>query len=127
MLFTESHNIRPRSLRESVTLVDRSPREDGYGVMSLLPLHSSGSGSGSGETAAQYGPFPASVSALSGQVKLDYYQTASIEAYAIRMRYVADSFTHVVWGDRVMRVDFIFDEGMRHRWLTIYASRRAKL
>ena len=127
MLFTERHNIRPRGLRESVTLVDRSPREDDYGVTALLPLRGSGSGSGGGETAAEYGPFPASISALSGQVKLDYYQTASIEAYAIRMRYVAGTFTHVVWGDRVMRVDFVFDEGMRHRWLTIYASRRAQV
>lgn len=115
MLFTESRNVRARALRETVFLVCRDIREDEFGVQSAS------------EDVRHLGPFPASVQMLSAMVKMNHYQSASIEAYEVRMRFVPGRFEKIVWRGTELSVDSIEDEGMRGRWLRIYASRRAKI
>ena len=114
MLFTESSNLRSRTLRESVCLVRRDIKEDEYGVQAA------------GEDVC-LGPFPASVQMASAMVKMNLYQSAEIEAYEIRLRFVPGRFEKVVWNGSDLSVDSIEDEGQRHRWLRVYASRRAKV
>lgn len=114
MLFSSSTNLRARALRETVTLVRRDIKEDAYGVQAA------------GEDVC-LGPFPASVQMLSGIVKMNHYQTAEIEAYEVRLRFVPGRFEKILWRDTELSVDSIEDEGMRGRWLRIYCSRRAKV
>ena len=114
MLFSESHNLRARALRETVRLVRRDIKEDDYGMQSA------------GEDVC-LGPFPASVQMLSGMVKMNHYQTAEIEAYEVRLRYVPGRFEKILWRDTEFSVDSIEDIGMRGRWLRVYCSRRAKV
>lgn len=114
MLFTESRNLSARALRETVRLVRRDIKEDEYGVQAA------------GEDVC-LGPFPASVQMLSGMVKMNHYQTAEIEAYEVRLRYVPGRFEKIVWRDTELSVDSIEDIGMRGRWLRVYCSRRAKV
>jgi hypothetical protein len=114
MLFSESHNLGARALRETVRLVRRDIKEDDYGVQ------------GAGEDVC-LGPFPASVQMLSGMVKMNHYQTAEIEAYEVRLRYVPGRFEKIVWRDAELSVDSIEDVGMRGRWLRVYCSRRDKV
>jgi len=114
MLFTESINLRARALRETVCLIRRDIAEDEYGVQAA------------GEDIC-LGPFPASVQMLSGMVKMNHYQSAEIEAYEVRLRFVPGRFEKVVWNGSELSVDSIEDEGQRHRWLRVYCSRRAKV
>ena len=114
MLFTESRNLRARAMRETVRLVRRDIKEDDFGVQSA------------GEDVC-LGPFPASVQMLSAMVKMNHYQTAEIEAYEVRLRYVPGRFEKILWRDAELSVDSIEDEGMRGRWLRVYCSRRAKV
>lgn len=114
MLFTESHNLRARALRETVCLVRRDIAEDDYGVQAVR------------ETVC-LGPFPASVQMLSGMVKMNHYQTAEIEAYEVRLRFVPGRFEAIVWRGAELSVDSIEDVGMRGRWLRILCSRRDKV
>lgn len=131
MLFDNTHNIAPRSYRETVTLRRLVSRTDEYGMQSFLPAPSSGSGrgSGSGSGSGSGDPdlvavVPASVAMLSGYAKTNYYQTAEIEAYEVWMRYIPDKFECILWGDKVMSVDSVEDVGTRHRTLRILASVR---
>lgn len=114
MLFTNQRNLRARALRETVRLVHRDIKEDDFGVQSA------------GEDVC-LGPFPASVQMLSAMVKMNHYQTAEIEAYEVRLRYVPGRFEMILWRDAELSVDSIEDEGMRGRWLRVYCSRRAKV
>lgn len=114
MLFTNKHDIRPRGLRETVTLVRRYSGTDDYGMQALT----------SAEVVAEV---PASVEMLSGYAKEHYYQTAEIEAYEVQMRYTCAKFTEVVWRGVTLEVDSIEDEGMRGRWLRVRCSRRAEV
>lgn len=114
MLFSNQRGIYARALSESVCLVRRDIKEDEYGVQSA------------GEDVC-LGPFPASVQMLSAMVKMNHYQTAEIEAYEVRVRFVPGRFEKLIWRDSELSVDSIEDEGMRGRWLRIYASRRAKV
>lgn len=111
MLFSRTHNIRPRSLRESVTLVIRISATDEHGMQSLSD----------GETLADV---PASVRMLSGYAKMEYYQSAEIEAYEVQMRFVPYKFNELIWRRQRLSVDSIEDEGMRGRWLRVRCSRR---
>ena len=72
-------------------------------------------------------PFPASVQMLSGMVKMNHYQTAEIEAYEVRLRFVPGRFEAIVWRGAELSVDSIEDVGMRGRWLRILCSRRDKV
>lgn len=114
MLFTEKRNVRARALRETVMLVKRDIKEDEYGVQAA------------GEPVC-LGPYPASVQMLSATVRMNYYQSASIEAYEVRLRYVPGRIEQIKWRGEELSVDSITDEGMRGRWLRIYASKRAKI
>lgn len=130
MLFDSKHNLRPRALRETVTLRRLVSRTDEYGMQSFLPAPSSGSGRGSGSgswsgDASLIGTFPASVQMLSGYAKVNYYQTAEIEAYEVWLRYIAEPFNLIVWNGIELSVDSRDDEGQRGRWLRVLASRRA--
>lgn len=132
MLFDSKHNLRPRALRETVTLRRLVSRTDEYGMQSFLPAPSSGSGSGRGSgsgsgsgDASVIGTVPASVQMLSGYAKVNYYQTAEIEAYEVWLRYTAEPFNLIVWNGIELSVDSRDDEGQRGRWLRVLASRRA--
>lgn len=130
MLFDSKHNIRPRALRETVTLKRLISRTDEYGMQSFLPAPSSGSGRGSGSGSGSGDPdlvavVPASVQMLSGYAKVNYYQTAEIEAYEVWLRYIAEPFNLIVWNGIELSVDSRDDEGQRGRWLRVLASRRA--
>lgn len=130
MLFDSKHNIRPRALRETVTLKRLVSRTDEYGMQSFLPAPSSGSGRGSGSGSGSGDPdlvavVPASVQMLSGYAKVNYYQTAEIEAYEVWLRYIAEPFNLIVWNGIELSVDSRDDEGQRGRWLRVLASRRA--
>lgn len=114
MLFTNQRNLRARALSDTVRLVHNDIKEDEYGVQAK------------GEDVC-LGTFPASVQMLSSQVKMNHYQTADIEAYEVRLRFVPGRFEKVIWRDTELSVDSIEDEGMRGRWLRVYASRRAKV
>lgn len=111
MLFTKRANIRPRSLRETVTLVRRYGGTDEYGMQALTD----------GDAVAEV---PASVEMVSGYVKEHYYQSAEVEAYEVVIRYVCLKFEAVVWNGKTLAVDSVEDEGMRHRWLRVLCSRR---
>ena len=124
MLFDNKHNIGARAYRETVTLVRRVSSTDEYGMQSLTLPVGSGSGSGSGD-ASVVGVFPASVAMLSGYAKTNYYQTAEIEAYEIRMRYIPDKFERIIWKGITLSVDSREDVWTRQRELKILASRRA--
>jgi hypothetical protein len=123
MLFNNTHNIGARAYRESVTLIRQVSATDEYGMQSLTLPKGSGSGSGSGD-ASVIGTFPASVAMLSGYAKTNYYQTAEIEAYEVRMRYVADKFERIIWNGRVLTVTSCEDVGQRQRELKIICSNR---
>ena len=132
MLFDNTHNIAPRSYRETVTLKRLVSRTDEYGMQSFLPAPSSGSGrgSGSGSGSGSGDPdlvavVPASVQMLSGYAKTNYYQTAEIEAYEVRMRYLPEKFEQVIWNGIILSVDSREDVGTRQRELRVLASRRA--
>ena len=132
MLFDSKHNLRPRALRETVTLRRLVSRTDEYGMQSFLPAPTSGSGrgSGSGSGSGSGDPdlvavVPASVQMLSGYAKVNYYQTAEIEAYEVWLRYTAEPFNLIVWNGIELSVDSREDEGQRGRWLRVLASRRA--
>lgn len=130
MLFDSKHNLRPRALRETVTLRRLVSRTDEYGMQSFLPAPSSGSGRGSGSGSGSGDPdlvavVPASVQMLSGYAKVNYYQTAEIEAYEVWLRYTAEPFNLIVWNGIELSVDSRDDEGQRGRWLRVLASRRA--
>lgn len=128
MLFDSKHNIRPRALRETVTLKRLISRTDEYGMQSFLPAPSSGSGRGSGSGSGDpdlVAVVPASVQMLSGYAKVNYYQTAEIEAYEVWLRYIAEPFNLIVWNGIELSVDSRDDEGQRGRWLRVLASRRA--
>jgi hypothetical protein len=112
MLFDSKHNLRPRALRETVTLIQRESATDEYGMQSL----SAGS---------TFAVVPASVQMLSGYAKVNYYQTAEIEAYEVWLRYTAEPFNLIVWNGIELSVDSREDEGQRGRWLRVLASRRA--
>ena len=114
MLFTNQRNLRARALTDTVRLIHYDIKEDEYGVQA------------SGEDVC-LGTFPASVQMLSGQVKLNNYQAADIEAYEVRLRFVPWRFEKILWRDTELSVDSIEDEGMRGRWLRVYCSRRAKV
>lgn len=114
MLFTNQRNLRARALRETVQLIHNDISEDEYGVQAK------------GEDVC-LGHFPASVQMLSGQVKMNHYQTASIEAYEVRLRFVPGRFEKIIWRGSELSVDSIEDEGQRGRWLRVYASRRSKV
>lgn len=130
MLFDNTHNIAPRSYRETVTLKRLVSRTDEYGMQSFLPAPSSGSGRGSGSGSGSGDPdivavVPASVQMLSGYAKVNYYQTAEIEAYEVRMRYLPEKFEQVIWNGIILSVDSREDVGTRQRELRVLASRRA--
>lgn len=124
MLFSNQRSIGARAYRENVTLIRRVSATDEYGMQSLTLPHGSGSGSGSGDLSV-IGTFPASVTMLSGYAKTNYYQTAEIEAYEVRMRYIPDKFERILWSDAVLSVDSVEDVGGLHRELRVLASRRA--
>lgn len=111
MLFRKS-NIRARELRESVTLIARYSGADDYGMQALT----------AGEAVAVV---PASVAMMSGYAKEQYYATAEIEAYTVTLRYTCRKFEALRWGDVLLSVDSVEDEGMRHRWLVVRCHRRA--
>ena len=125
MLFNNTHNISVRAYRESVTLIRQISATDEYGMQSLtLPTGSgSGSGSGSGD-ASVIGVFPASVAMMSGYAKMNYYQSAEIEAYEVRMRWIPDKFERILWNGKVLTVDMREDVGDRQRELKIHCSNR---
>ena len=125
MLFNNTHNIGVRAYRESVTLIRQISATDEYGMQSLtLPTGSgSGSGSGSGD-ASVVGVFPASVAMMSGYAKMNYYQSAEIEAYEVRMRWIPDKFERILWNGKVLTVDMREDVGTRQRELKIHCSNR---
>ena len=110
MLFRKS-NIRARELRESVTLIARYSGADDYGMQALT----------AGEAVAVV---PASVAMMSGYAKEQYYATAEIEAYVVIIRYTCRKFEAIEWNGARLSVDSVEDEGMRHRWLRINASRK---
>ena len=121
MLFNNTHNIGVRAYRESVTLIRQISATDEYGMQSLtLPT---GSGSGSGD-ASVVGVFPASVAMMSGYAKMNYYQSAEIEAYEVRMRWIPDKFERILWNGKVLTVDMREDVGDRQRELKIHCSNR---
>ena len=120
MLFSKS-DIAPRAYRDTVTLHFLVSSTDDYGVQSLVPLVAPGSGSGTPVTVVR----PASVVMLSSYAKMNYYQTADIEAYEVRMRYYPDKFQAITWNGKELGVDSIEDVGNRQRELRILASRRA--
>lgn len=124
MLFNDRHDIRPRSMRETVTLIRKVSATDEYGMQSLKRPVEQGSGSGSGRDVSVVGVFPASVTMLSGYAKTNYYQTAEIEAYDVRLRYLPDKFEEVLWNGMTLSVDSVEDMGMRGRWLRVLCSRR---
>lgn len=124
MLFSKS-DIAPRAYRDTVTLHFLVSSTDDYGVQSLVPLVAPGSGSGSGSGTPVTVVRPASVVMLSSYAKMNYYQTADIEAYEVRMRYYPDKFQAITWNGKELGVDSIEDVGNRQRELRILASRRA--
>jgi hypothetical protein len=101
-------------MTETVRLIHNDISEDDYGVQAK------------GEDVC-LGTFPASVMMLSGQVKMNHYQAADIEAYEVRLRYVQGCFEKIIWRDTELSVDSVEDEGMRGRWLRVYASRRERV
>ena len=123
MLFNKS-DIAPRAYRDTVTLHFLVSSTDDFGMQSLTPL-TTGSGSGSGSGTPVTVTRPASVQMLSSYAKQNYYQTADIEAYEIRMRYYPDKFQQITWNGKTLGVDSIEDVGNRQRELRILASRRA--
>jgi hypothetical protein len=62
---------------------------------------------------------------LSAYAKENYYQTAEIEAYEVRMRYLPEKFEQVIWNGIVLSVDSREDVGTRQRELRVICSRRA--
>lgn len=111
MLFNDRTNIRPRDLRETVTLFQRDNGMDEYGVQAFAD------------------PQPicevfASVDEMSGYSKMQFYQSVEVEAYDVRMRYVPCAFNEIKWNGKQLVVDNIEDEGMRGRWLRVRCSRR---
>jgi len=122
MLFNKS-DIAPRAYRDTITLHFLVSATDAYGMQSLTPLTASGSGSGSGTPVTV--TRPASVQMMSSYAKQNYYQTADIEAYEIRMRYYPDKFQQITWNGKTLGVDSIEDVGNRQRELRVLASRRA--
>ena len=123
MLFNNTHNISVRAYRESVTLIRQISATDEYGMQSLTLPTGSGSGSGSGD-ASVVGVFPASVAMMSGYAKMNYYQSAEIEAYEVRMRWIPDKFERILWNGKVLTVDMREDVGDRQRELKIHCSNR---
>lgn len=110
MLFTK-HDIRPRGLSETVTLVRRYSVTDDHGMQAFT----------SGEAVCEV---PAQVTMLSGYAKMQFYESLEIEAYDVVIRYVCNKFEEILWNGSRLIVDSVEDEGMRHRWLRIRCSRR---
>lgn len=112
MLFGNAHSIGARAYREEVTIITQTSVTDEYGMQSLT-------------TGVETITVPASVEMLSGYAKTNFYQTAEIEAYEVRMRFVPYKFEQLTWRGETLSVDSVEDVGMRGRELRVLASRRA--
>ena len=111
MLFNNRSNIRPRDLRETVTLLQRDSGMDSYGVQAFAD-------------ARPVCEVPASVEEMSGYAKMQFYESVEVEAYDVRMRFVCCAFNEIEWNGKKLVVDNIENEGMRNRWLRVRCSRR---
>ena len=111
MLFTDKIGISPRNLRETVSLVRRRSVTDDHGMQALV------------DDCVCEG-VPASVKMLSGYAKTNYYQTAEIEAYEVRLRYTPHKCEGIIWGGRTLSVDSREDVGGRHLELRVLCSNK---
>lgn len=114
MLFSNQRGIGARAYRETVTIIRQDSATDEFGVQAL---------SSPDATIV----VPASVQMLSAYMKTSYYQTAEIEAYEVRMRFIPCKISRLVWNGVTLTADSVEDVGMRGRELKILASRRADL
>lgn len=113
MLFNNRTNIRPRGLRETVTLYQRDSEMDEYGAQRFADPQ-------------LVCKVPASVDEMSGYAKMQFYQSVNIEAYIVRMRFMCCAFNVIEWDGKTLIVDNIEDENMRGRWMRVTCSRRDK-